>query len=51
MRYTDPIIKTDAGYFFCIQGMDFGPFLTRTEAESCYKKARDYYDEKENTDE
>lgn len=49
VEITDPIVKTEVGYFFIVEGMEFGPFLSRDEAEYCYKKAREYYEKNSKT--
>lgn len=49
VEITDPIIKTEIGYFFVVEGMEFGPYLSRDEAEEMYKRARNYYDKKHKT--
>jgi hypothetical protein len=49
MRYTDPIVKTDVGYFFCMEGLEYGPFVNRNEADEMYKRAKEYYERLSNT--
>jgi hypothetical protein len=44
MKYTDKIVKTPHGYFFILNNIEHGPFLTREEAEKAYKRALVFYD-------
>lgn len=49
MQYTDPIVKTDFGYFFILNNIEHGPFINREAAEKAYKEAYDFYNIRKQT--